>query len=202
MKEETGGQQVPWENGSIEGEFYFNNSDVSPAVPPISQQKPTMDPAVAKLPESSRPNQPPVTVPPALPSTTGGTQGPELKVQEPEIKVKANLMGAAEVPGPGDNNGSGTVQVTLVPDKNEVCYDLSLTKLDDATAAHIHEGAAGKTGPPRVPLGDSLRGGTARGCKFVDAAVIKSIMANPANYYVNVHSAAHPNGAVRGQLSK
>jgi uncharacterized caspase-like protein len=23
VKEETGGQQVPWENGSIEGEFYF-----------------------------------------------------------------------------------------------------------------------------------------------------------------------------------
>ena len=26
VKEETGGQQVPWENGSIEGEFYFNNN--------------------------------------------------------------------------------------------------------------------------------------------------------------------------------
>lgn len=25
VKEETGGKQVPWENGSIEGEFYFNN---------------------------------------------------------------------------------------------------------------------------------------------------------------------------------
>jgi len=24
VKEETGGQQIPWENGSIEGEFYFN----------------------------------------------------------------------------------------------------------------------------------------------------------------------------------
>ena len=26
VKEETGGQQVPWENGSIEGEFYFNGT--------------------------------------------------------------------------------------------------------------------------------------------------------------------------------
>jgi uncharacterized caspase-like protein len=35
VKEETGGQQVPWENGSIEGEFYFNGlSGVPPVTPP------------------------------------------------------------------------------------------------------------------------------------------------------------------------
>jgi CHRD domain len=118
-----------------------------------------------------------------------------------ETKLKANLTGAAEVPGPGDNNGSGTAQVTLDSDKNEVCYDLSLTKLDDATAAHIHEGAADKSGPVKVPF-DAPKGGSAKGCKTADAAVVKDIMANPASYYVNVHSTAHPNGAIRGQLSK
>ena len=41
-----------------------------------------------------------------------------------EMKIKANLTGAAEVSGPGDPNGGGTVQVTLNPDKNEVCYEL------------------------------------------------------------------------------
>jgi len=40
VKEETGGQQVPWENGSIEGEFYFNGpSSVSPVTPPMSSQQ-------------------------------------------------------------------------------------------------------------------------------------------------------------------
>ena len=35
VKEETGGQQVPWENGSIEGEFYFTGmSGVPPVTPP------------------------------------------------------------------------------------------------------------------------------------------------------------------------
>src|SRR5262249_17491009 len=43
VKEETGGQQVPWENGSMEGEFYFTSrSSVSPVTPPApSPSKPS-----------------------------------------------------------------------------------------------------------------------------------------------------------------
>jgi hypothetical protein len=118
-----------------------------------------------------------------------------------EMKTNANLTGAVEVPGPGDPDGGGTAQVTLNTDKNEVCYDLTVTKVDDATAAHIHEGAVGKDGPVKVPL-EAPKGGSAKGCKTADAVVIKDIMANPANYYVNVHSTAHPKGAIRGQLAK
>ena len=118
-----------------------------------------------------------------------------------EMKAKANLTGAAEVPGPGDNNAGGAVQVTLNSDKNEVCYDVTVTKIDEATAAHIHEGAMGKEGPVKVGL-DTPKGGATKGCKSADAAVVKDMMANPANYYVNVHSKDFPKGAVRGQLSK
>jgi hypothetical protein len=118
-----------------------------------------------------------------------------------EMKAQANLTGAAEVPGPGDPDGSGAVQVTLNTEKNEVCYDLTVTKIDEATMAHIHEGAAGKEGPVKVGL-DTPKGGSAKGCKTADAAVVKDIMGNPANYYVNVHNAAYPKGAVRGQLTK
>ena len=118
-----------------------------------------------------------------------------------EMKTMAKLTGAAQVPDPGDPKGSGTVQVTLDPDKGEVCYDLSVADIQEATAAHIHEGAAGKDGPVKVGL-DAPKAGSAKGCKTADAAVIKDIMQNPANYYVNVHNAACPKGAVRGQLSK
>jgi hypothetical protein len=118
-----------------------------------------------------------------------------------DMHAKATLTGAAEVPGPGDPDGGGTVQVTLDPDKNEVCYDLTVTKIDDATAAHIHEGAMGKDGPVKVGL-DTPKGGAMKGCKSADAAVVKDMLANPANYYVNVHSKDFPKGAVRGQLSK
>jgi hypothetical protein len=118
-----------------------------------------------------------------------------------DMHAKAMLTGAAEVPGPGDPDGGGTVQVMLNPDKNEVCYDLTVTKVAEATAAHIHEGAMGKDGPVKVGL-DAPKDGAIKGCKSADAAVMKDMMANPANYYVNVHSKDFPKGAVRGQLSK
>ena len=117
-----------------------------------------------------------------------------------EMQTTAKLTGAAEV-SPGDTKGSGTVQVTLNPDKGEVCYELTVVDIQEATAAHIHEGAAGKDGGVKVAL-DAPKTGSAKGCKSADAAVIKAIMENPANYYVNVHNAAFPKGAVRGQLSK
>jgi hypothetical protein len=122
-------------------------------------------------------------------------------VDADEMKVKVTLTGAAEVPGPGDTDGGGTVQITLNPDKGEVCYEMSVTMIDEATAAHIHEGATGKDGPVKVGL-DTPKGGSAKGCKTADAAVVKEIMASPANYYVNIHNGAFPKGAVRGQLAK
>jgi hypothetical protein len=111
------------------------------------------------------------------------------------------LTGAAEVPGPGDSDGSGTVTLTVNPDKGEVCYDLTVANMQEATAAHIHEGAVGKEGPVKVGL-EAPKTGMAKGCKSAEAAFIQALLANPANYYVNVHNAEFPKGAVRGQLAK
>jgi CHRD domain len=111
------------------------------------------------------------------------------------------LTGATEVPGPGDSDGSGTAKLTLNVGKGEVCYELTVANIQEATAAHIHEGAIGKSGPVKVGL-DAPKTGTAKGCKSADTAVIQDLMQNPANYYVNVHNAEFPQGAVRGQLSK
>jgi CHRD domain len=116
-------------------------------------------------------------------------------------KATAKLTGDVEVPGPGDPKGSGTAQITFNPDKGEVCYELSVANIQEATAAHIHEGATGKEGPVAVAL-EAPKTGSAKGCKQADAAVIKAMMKDPAGYYVNVHNAAFPKGAVRGQLSK
>jgi formylglycine-generating enzyme required for sulfatase activity len=66
VKEETGGQQVPWENGSIEGEFYFNGVSGGPSVAPLVSSPPTPSPstgtqvAVGIYPQ--QPQTPPATI--------------------------------------------------------------------------------------------------------------------------------------------
>jgi hypothetical protein len=116
-------------------------------------------------------------------------------------KATATLTGAAEVPGPGDPKGSGTVQLTLNPDTGEVCYELNVANIEEATAAHIHAGAMGQEGQVEVPL-EAPKTGALKGCTRADAPVIIAIMQKPDGYYVNVHNAAFPKGAVLGQLSK
>jgi hypothetical protein len=39
-------------------------------------------------------------------------------------------------------------------------------------------------------------------CLAVDKEKLDPIVANPSAYYVNVHTAEFPGGAVRGQLAK
>jgi CHRD domain len=114
------------------------------------------------------------------------------------------LTGAAEVPGPGDPDASGTALITLNQGQDEVCFDLSWAGIDGTvTAAHIHVGPAGVAGPVVVPLFAGAFAGTdsASACvSGVSAELIKAIRHDPANYYVNIHSDVFPAGAIRGQL--
>ncbi|HYP28551.1 MAG TPA: CHRD domain-containing protein [Blastocatellia bacterium] len=116
--------------------------------------------------------------------------------------LSTTLTGAAEVPGPGDTDGGGTAQITLNQGQNQVCFELTVSNIATATAAHIHEAPTGQAGPPVVTLTPPPAEGSSKNCVSADAELIKRIRQNPANFYVNVHNAEFPNGAVRGQLSK
>jgi hypothetical protein len=114
------------------------------------------------------------------------------------------LTGAAEVPGPGDPDGSGTALLRLNPGLGQVCFELSVSDITlPATGAHIHVGTATEAGPVVVGLIPPDASGTSSGCVSADADLIKAILQNPENYYVNVHTVPlYAAGAVRGQLSK
>lgn len=114
--------------------------------------------------------------------------------------LSGELTGDAERPGPGDPDGSGTFEITLHPDRGEVCYRLTAQDIQPATAAHIHAGVAGEAGPVVLQLG-APADGSAQGCVAADRDLINAILARPASYYVNVHNAELPAGAVRGQLA-
>jgi CHRD domain-containing protein len=115
------------------------------------------------------------------------------------------LTGAAEVPGPGDPDATGTAFITLNQGQGEVCFDLSWAGIDGTvTAAHIHIGSATEAGPVVVGLFTGAFEGTdsASGCVSASEELIKAIRQDPENYYVNIHSTVFPAGAVRGQLAK
>lgn len=112
--------------------------------------------------------------------------------------LTAELTGAEEVPGPGAAGGAGTARLVITHD-GKVCADLTTTRIDPATAAHIHTGAKGVAGPVVITL-PTPKDGRAEGCTTTDPAAVAQIKANPAAAYVNVHTAAQPTGAIRGQL--
>jgi hypothetical protein len=114
------------------------------------------------------------------------------------IKLSASLTGSVETPS-GDPDGTGQFTARLNPGHSQLCYTLTSAMIAAPTAAHIHIGKAGEAGPPVVPLAAQAATET---CVAIDKAVADKILADPASYYVNVHNAEFPGGAVRGQLSK
>ena len=122
---------------------------------------------------------------------------------EEATRLTATLTGAAEAPARGDPDGTGTATVNLDVTKGEACYEVSVQKIDRPVGMHIHEGEAGKAGPVVVPLSTpAATDTTTSGCAEIERTLMGRIAANPENFYVNVHTDAYPQGAVRGQLSQ
>ena len=121
------------------------------------------------------------------------------------IKVKTNsistsLSGAEEVKG-GDPDGTGFAELILNQGQGTITYTLSVANIDPANGAHIHKAPAGSEGGVVATLLPPTSG-MSSGTVVVEKELVKEIRKNPEAYYVNVHNAAYPSGAVRGQLSK
>ena len=108
------------------------------------------------------------------------------------VPIYATLTGGA---------GSGQVTVVVDPPKGTACYLLNISRLEGVTAAHIHQGGPGETGRVVVPF-DAPEDGTSGGCAQVNAELSAALLGNPGGYYVNVHTRAQPDGAIRGQLQR
>ena len=114
-----------------------------------------------------------------------------------------HMTGSLEIP-PAEPAATARAVITLKPSSDSVCYRLHWDGLTSVTAAHIHSGAADVTGSVVVPffgapIPDTIS--SVGGCVHdVDPALIQAIHDNPSDYYVNVHDAAFPGGAVRDQL--
>lgn len=115
--------------------------------------------------------------------------------------ITARMTGAAERPGPGDADGTGTATFRINPGQSEVCYTLTVANIEAATLAHIHRAPPTAPGPIVVHL-NAPTNGSSSGCATVSRDLAKELIQTPEAFYVNVHNTPFPAGAVRGQLGK
>lgn len=133
--------------------------------------------------------------------TTGSSEATTPAPAEATV-LSTNLSGEEEVPGPGVADGVGTATITLK--EGQLCYELSATMGETPTAAHVHQGAKGAAGKVVVDLKPSFTNGESaflgEDCVAADAVTLSSLEGDPGGFYVNIHTAEHKDGALRGQL--
>jgi CHRD domain-containing protein len=110
--------------------------------------------------------------------------------------LKLRLTGAEETP-PVTTSATGTGTITIAADKS-VSGTIKTAGIE-GTVAHIHVGAPGQSGPPIITLNKGADGAWSvpTGSKLTDDQYASF---KAGNLYVNVHSAEHKAGEIRGQM--
>lgn len=126
----------------------------------------------------------------------GGSYGGGYTVSK-SVTFNSTLSAASEVPSNMSTaTGSGSAVV------NSVTKALTATMTTTgivATAAHIHQGAAGVSGPVIFPLTE-MPPGSGKWSASVVLTDAQLTALKAGGYYFNVHSAAYPGGEIRGQI--
>jgi PKD repeat protein len=132
----------------------------------------------------------------------GAIRGQVLGSGPAPAAVAGTLNGARAVGAPGDPDGRGFAGLVL--DGETVYYYVRVAEVAAPTSAHVHRGHAGETGAVVIgfTVDPVLINGVIAGSIATSASVAGEILADPGAFYVNVHNADFPGGAVRGQLGR
>jgi hypothetical protein len=139
---------------------------------------------------------------------------PSSEVRTPPITDK-EIVGAGNVAMHLRRDTAGNVVSALV----DFDVEVFTTQAETITAMHIHQNVAGANGgivlsstPANFPPSPILDASPGEGRIFKqrslaitntgELAAINGILANPAGYYLNLHSTSYPGGIIRGQLQR
>ena len=115
------------------------------------------------------------------------------------LELAARLDGNGVSADEGDPDGNAIARIMLDPAKGTACYDIAYHRIAPVTAAHVHAGGRGKTGPEVATLkldADEYL----KGCARLSPDAMAALAASPDDYYVDIHTTELPKGAIRGQL--
>jgi hypothetical protein len=113
----------------------------------------------------------------------------------------SHVVDASGTVGAGDPDGSYNAGIDLQTETNELCSGSGrLRNLGTPTEAYLHQGPAGTNGPVVVTLPLPPQEGAMATCMTVPPEVIEAIVADPASFYIELHTDEFPDGAARAQL--
>lgn len=131
-------------------------------------------------------------------STASGSKAAGAAIPGPVKIYRTKLSGGAE-PNHGAPSGTGDA-IIAIHTNSDLCWRFAhLHGFSGATSARIYNAPHGRSGKPVVSLSRGRRLHH-QGCVRVNPAMISSIESKPQDYYVSIHSAQYPAGAVRAQL--
>ena len=139
-------------------------------------------------------------------ATVLGTQGAYAAAKASTVTLTVAATGAdvtmaSNMKMGGAKTGSAAATFVLDTKKNTLCYSVTTKGLTGVAEAHIHMGAKGVDGNDVVTLLPAKFNKKAATCVKVASKLLGEIAMNPASYYLNVHTKAYADGAVRGQLA-
>jgi hypothetical protein len=116
------------------------------------------------------------------------------------VKMSATLDGAQQVP-PVESAGNGTGEITFDTDSKKRDWTVEYSGLTEAPAAgHFHGPAAkGENAGVAVPFEGPLTSPIKGSATLTDAQAADLLA---GKYYINIHTPAHKDGEIRGQVEK
>jgi hypothetical protein len=118
-----------------------------------------------------------------------------------EIMLAARINGSQQVPAV-NTTAVGVGGFSLNASMDTMCITITCTGLSGPiTAAHIHSGAMGMNGGVVLDLTSAIRGNQIMATVYgadLTPALLKNYLLGM--HYINIHTAANPNGEIRGQV--
>jgi hypothetical protein len=119
-----------------------------------------------------------------------------------ETSASSDLRPEQVVPGPGSADAFGFATVYTTSQPNVLCVSaVALTSGDAITALHLHQGALHTNGALVLDVTTDPGSAEMFVLRCASNPMAETIASTPGGFYVDAHTTAFPDGAVRGQLS-